>query len=94
MTDREIYLARAATARAEADAATLDNVRERCLRSEAAWTEMALRAERTERMRATQLAEKAAAASELPTRDDKTRYDSEDIKILAPAESRDAGHGG
>lgn len=63
MTDRETYLARAAEARAEADAATLDNVRDRCLRSAAAWNEMAARAERTERMRATLLADKARAAA-------------------------------
>jgi hypothetical protein len=62
MTDRETYLARAAEARAQAEAATLDNVRDRCLRSEAAWSEMAARAERTEKMRATLLAEKAKAA--------------------------------
>ena len=63
MTDRETYLARAAQARADADAATLDNVRERCLRSEAAWAEMAARAKRTEEMRETLLAEKAKAAA-------------------------------
>ena len=63
MTDRETYLARAAQARAEADAAPLDNVRERCLRSEAAWAEMAARAKRTEEMRETLLAEKAKAAA-------------------------------
>ncbi len=63
MTDRETYLARAAEARAEAEAATLDNVRHRCLRSEAAWAEMAARAERTEQMRQTLLAEKAKAAA-------------------------------
>jgi hypothetical protein len=63
MTDRETYLARAAEARAQADAAMLDNVRDRCLRSEAAWSEMAARAERTERMRETLLAEKAKAAA-------------------------------
>ena len=51
--DLEMYLARAKDARAEADAATLDNVRERCLRAEAAWREMAARAQRTERMRET-----------------------------------------
>jgi hypothetical protein len=62
MTDREIYLARAAEARNAADAATLDNVRERCLRSEEAWMLMADRAERTEKMRATLLAAKSAAA--------------------------------
>ncbi|HET9458362.1 MAG TPA: hypothetical protein VFO51_00050 [Sphingomicrobium sp.] len=63
MTDRETYLARAADARAQAQAATLDNVRERCLRSEAAWNAMAERAERTERMRETLLADKARAAA-------------------------------
>jgi hypothetical protein len=65
MTDRETYLARAAEARAQADAATLDNVRDRCLRSEAAWNEMAARAARTERMRETLLADKAKAAAAL-----------------------------
>jgi hypothetical protein len=63
MTDRETYLARAAQARADAESATLDNVRERCLRSEAAWAEMAERAKRTEEMRETLLAEKAKAAA-------------------------------
>jgi hypothetical protein len=63
MTDRETYLARAAEAQAAAYAATLDNVRDRCLRSAAAWGEMAARAERTERMRATLVAEKAKAAA-------------------------------
>ena len=62
MKDRDVYLLRAEQARTEAAEATLDNVRDRCLRAEAAWMEMAARAERTERMRATQLAEKAALA--------------------------------
>lgn len=66
MTDRETFLARAAEARADADAAMLDNVRDRCLRSEAAWSEMAARAERTEKMRAARDAEKAAMASQPP----------------------------
>jgi hypothetical protein len=60
MTDRETYLARAAEARADADAAKLDNVRERCMRSAEAWNAMAVRAERTEKMRATLVAHKAA----------------------------------
>lgn len=60
MTDRETYLARAAEAREAAAEATLDNVRERCLRSEEAWMLMAARAERTESMRATLLAAKTA----------------------------------
>ena len=63
MTDRETFLARAAEARADADSAMLDNVRDRCLRSEAAWSEMAARAERTEKMRAARDAEKAAMAA-------------------------------
>ena len=62
MTDRETYLARAAEAREAAAEATLDNVRERCLRSEEAWMLMADRAARTEKMRATLLAAKSAAA--------------------------------
>ena len=45
------YLARVEQARAEADAATLDHVRERCRRSEAAWTALADRAERSQLMR-------------------------------------------
>jgi hypothetical protein len=63
LKDREVYLLRAEEARTQAEEATLDNVRDRCLRSEAAWMEMAARAERTERMRATQAAEKAALAA-------------------------------
>jgi len=65
MTDRETFLARAAEARANADSALLDNVRDRCLRSEAAWSEMAARAERTEKMRAARDAEKAAMIVEM-----------------------------
>jgi hypothetical protein len=63
MTDKETCLARAAEAAAQANAATLDNVRDRCLRSAAAWNEMAARAERTERMRETLLADKAKIAA-------------------------------
>ena len=58
--DPELFLARAEEARAQADAATLDNVRERCLRSEAAWRDMAERAAKTEKMRSDQEAAKAA----------------------------------
>jgi len=50
-TDLEFYLARAAQARAEAEAAHLDHVRERCRRSEAAWEALADRAARTLKMR-------------------------------------------
>lgn len=61
-TDLETYLERAAEARAAADKSTLDNVRQRCLRAAAAWTEMAERARRTETMRTALLAEKERAA--------------------------------
>ena len=64
MRDYDLYIQRAAEARADADAAILDNVRERCLRAEAAWKAMADRAARTESMRATLEAHKAAAAAE------------------------------
>ncbi len=59
MSQRDFYMARAAEAKSEADAAKLDNVRVRCLRSEAAWNEMAARAGRAERFRARLDAEKA-----------------------------------
>ena len=49
--DLKFYLDRAALAQAEADAATLENVRQRSLRSAMAWSEMAARIERGERMR-------------------------------------------
>ena len=62
--DRETFLARADQARADAEAATLENVRERCLRSETAWREMAARVERTDAMRASKLAEKQAQEDE------------------------------
>jgi hypothetical protein len=62
-SNQDFYLARAAEARADAEAATLDNVRDRCRRSEAAWSQMADRVERGERMREKLLAEKAAAQS-------------------------------
>jgi hypothetical protein len=57
----DFYLARASQARAEAEAATLELVRERCLRSEAAWTAMAERAERSGQMRAAEVQRKAEA---------------------------------
>jgi DNA-binding transcriptional regulator YdaS (Cro superfamily) len=59
-TQLDFYRARAADARADAEAATLDNVRERCLRAAAAWEDMADRAARTDKMRAKQEADKAA----------------------------------
>ena len=60
----EQYSARADEARAEAEGTTLANVRERCLRSAAAWEAMAARARRSETMRAKLQAEKDAAHAE------------------------------
>lgn len=48
----EFYLARANEAAADATNATLDNVRDRALRSEAAWRDMADRQTRVETQRA------------------------------------------
>lgn len=53
-------LDRAAAARADANAATLDNVRDRWLRSEQSWRQMASRAADNEDMRAKIIADKAA----------------------------------
>ena len=47
----EFFLARAAQARAEGEAATLTHVKERCQRSEAAWQALADKAKRSERLR-------------------------------------------
>ena len=47
----QFFLARADQARAEGDEATLEHVRERCRRSEAAWTALADRAQRSEELR-------------------------------------------
>ena len=58
-TTSDFYTARADESARDAAAATLDNVRERCLRSEAAWRSMAERLERGEAMRDTLAAEKA-----------------------------------
>jgi hypothetical protein len=55
------YRGNAAAAQAEADAATLDNVRDRNLRAAYAWTQMADRQERTDRARATREGNTAAA---------------------------------
>jgi hypothetical protein len=57
----QFFLARAAQARDEAEAATLDHVKDRCRRSEAAWTALADRAERSEQLRAAETLRKAEA---------------------------------
>ena len=58
----QFFLARAEQARVEGEAATLEHVRERCRRSEAAWSALADRAERSERMRVEDLKRKSEAA--------------------------------
>jgi hypothetical protein len=60
-TSLEFYLARAAQARAEGEAATLAHVRERCQRSEAAWQALADTAMRSGRLREEDAARKAEA---------------------------------
>jgi len=57
----QFFLARAEQARAEAEAATLDHVRERCQRSEAAWAALAHKAERSEKLRAEEVRRKEEA---------------------------------
>ena len=55
----EFYLERAARARADAEASTLENVRNQCLRSADAWHEMAARLESVGRFRSENDAAKA-----------------------------------
>lgn len=58
------YRALATVARNEADAATLDNVRDRCLRSEAAFLTMAARQDLADRNRARREAAAALVAAQ------------------------------
>jgi hypothetical protein len=58
----DFYLARAAQSQREAAETSLDNVRDRCLRAEAAWMAMADRLLRSETERHRQAADKADAA--------------------------------
>ncbi len=58
----QFFLTRAAEARTEAEAATLDHVRDRCRRSEAAWTVLADKARRSERLRMEEAERKAGQA--------------------------------
>ncbi|MBY8827563.1 hypothetical protein [Hephaestia mangrovi] len=67
-SDPVFYRARAAAEHAAAEAATLDNVRDRAQRAEAAWTRMAERAEHTLSQRETR--EAAAAAARLAASDE------------------------
>ncbi len=51
MRDSELFMQRASNCREQAAEADLANVRERCLRAEAAWSVMAQRSLRTEAAR-------------------------------------------
>ena len=66
----QFFLARAEQARVEAEAATLDHVRERCRRSEAAWSALAYNAQRGERLRIEDQERKAAEAASISNEDD------------------------
>ena len=57
----QFFLARADQAPVEGEAATLEHVRERCRRSEAAWAALAHKAERSERLREEEAKRKAEA---------------------------------
>lgn len=61
-TTTDFYLARAAENARDASNATLDNVRERCRRSEEAWLLIARRSARSDEMR-TKLAEQKAGSA-------------------------------
>lgn len=60
----QFFLDRAAQAREEAIAATLEHVRERCRRSEAAWSALADKAKRSERLREEEIERKAAVVAQ------------------------------
>ena len=64
MSTREFYETRAAECGRDAENTTLQNVRERALRAQAAWLGMAGRIERGDKMRASLAAEKAAVLAE------------------------------
>ena len=64
MSTLQFYTERAAECRRDAEAATLENVRERNLSAALAWESMAERARRTQSYRTAHEAEKAAQAAE------------------------------
>ena len=75
----QFFLARADQARAEAEAATLDLVRERCRRSEAAWSALAEKAQRGERLRTEDQQRKAAVAAS-NSNEDKEKQPTGDLR--------------
>jgi len=66
----QFFLDRADQARAEAEAATLGLVRERCRRSETAWSALAEKAQRGEQLRIEDQMRKAATAASNSNEDD------------------------
>ena len=84
----QFFLARADQARVEAEEATLDHVRERCRRSEAAWTVLAERAERSELLREQDAKKKAAEAAERTN--EQTFQES---VLIAPQDGQDGSPG-
>jgi hypothetical protein len=68
----DFYRARVEQARAEAEAATLEHVRERCRRSQDAWALLAARAEKSENLRNAEAQRKAAQA--LLTKPDEKKF--------------------
>ena len=83
----QFFLARADQARAEAETATLEHVRERCRRSEAAWIALADRASRSERMRIEEQQRKAATAA-LMMNEDEIEIETVGPEGLQPAPER------
>ena len=74
MSQHLFYLERAEEARATADAATLDNVRQRWLQSAASWAGMAARSARSDALRAELTATKAAERAALRATTDTPFY--------------------
>ena len=81
----QFFLARAEQARVEAEAATLDHVRERCRRSEAAWFALADKAQRGEHLRSEDIKRKAAQAASISNEDD---IQEETIEVDFPTSER------
>ena len=73
----QFLLDRADQARVEAEAAMLDLVRERCRRSETAWSALAEKAQRGEELRLEDQKRKAAVAASISNEDDIQEEQSE-----------------
>ncbi len=60
LSNVDFFLARAEQARVDAEVATLDHVRQRCRRSEEAWTALAVGVQRAEQFKILEQERKAA----------------------------------